>query len=307
MSDYAGTIAPENQKQWSLLKVAAWASMIANTLIIATGGAVRLTGSGLGCPTWPLCTPDSLVPTGELSWHSAIEFGNRLMTGVLCLIAGAVIVLVWRWRKQRRDLFVLALIVIGGILLQAVVGGITVWTGLNPVIVGIHYVASTVLVAVATAFIAVMPYPPGPRQKVVPESFLMLLHLVSALVGITIIIGVLTTANGPHSGDANVLRNGIDAQLLAHFHAWPGYALAAMALIALLWAVLAKLVVRRFLVALVLVIIAQIAVGVYQARFGLPPFAVGVHMVLAAVTASITVFALIRCKKPVSEEEKAIR
>ena len=150
------------------LRIFAWASFIAQVAIIATGGAVRLTGSGLGCPTWPTCTPDSLVPTDELTYHSLIEFGNRLMTGVVGIVALIVFLLVWRIRRERRDLFVLSFIVGVGIVAQAIVGGITVWTGLNPFIVGFHYVSSLALVCVTAAFLARMDQPAGPRERAVP-------------------------------------------------------------------------------------------------------------------------------------------
>ena len=210
------------------LRIFAWASFIAQVAIIATGGAVRLTGSGLGCPTWPTCTPDSLVPTDELTYHSLIEFGNRLMTGVVGIVALIVFLLVWRIRRQRRDLFVLSFIVGVGIVAQAIVGGITVWTGLNPFIVGFHYVSSLALVCVTAAFIARMDQPTGPRERAVPGWYAGLTHATSAVLALTIVFGVLTTGSGPHSGDAEAGRTGFDSELLEHVHAWPGYALLAL-------------------------------------------------------------------------------
>lgn len=287
----------QNQsRRWRMLRRAAWASLVANITIIATGGAVRLTGSGLGCPTWPTCTPGSLVPTAELSWHSAIEFGNRMMTGVLGIIAIAVLVLLWRWRSSRKDLFILANTVLFGIIAQAIVGGITVWTGLNPAIVGFHYLASATLVSVCAAFVYKMDRPYAVRELQVPVSFAMLTHLLSVVLLITLVVGVLTTASGPHSGDKEVLRNGVDAALLAHFHAWPGYLLLTLTLLAVTWAYQAKLPASMPLLGLLLVEGVQIAVGVYQARSGLPPLAVGVHMVLAAVSTAIMVIVLLQNK-----------
>ncbi len=206
----------------------AWLSFVAQTTIIATGGAVRLTGSGLGCPTWPTCTADSLVPTEELGYHSLIEFGNRLMTGVVGIVALVLFVLVWRIRRQRRDLFVLAFIVGAGVVAQAFVGGITVWTGLNPFIVGFHYVSSLMLVCVCAAFIVRMDAAPGPRELAVPGWYAGLTHATTAVLALTIVFGILTTGAGPHSGDAAAGRNGFEAELLEHVHAWPGYALLAL-------------------------------------------------------------------------------
>ena len=281
------------------VRVFAWLSFVAEVLIIGTGGAVRLTGSGLGCPTWPRCTPDSLVNTPEMGIHGIIEFGNRTLTGVVGILALAVVVLMWRMRKERRALFVLALVVLGGIVAQAVVGGITVLTGLNPFIVGFHYIASVVLVTVCAAFLTLMYLPIGPRARVVPVWFAGLVHATTGVLALTIVFGVLTTGAGPHSGDAAaVQRNGFDAEVLEHVHAWPGYALFALTLVIVVLAWRLRLPVRRWATALLAVELVQIAVGLYQARNGLPELAVGVHMVLAALAAATMTVVVLRLKAP---------
>ena len=134
--------------------VFAWLSFVTEVIIILTGGAVRLTGSGLGCPTWPLCTPESLVPTQEMGIHGAIEFANRLMSIIVGIVAIIMLVLVWRMRRQRRDLWNMSLILLIGVVAQGVVGGITVLTGLNPFIVGFHYTASLAMACLAAALTA---------------------------------------------------------------------------------------------------------------------------------------------------------
>ncbi len=282
------------------IRLFAWLSFIAETTIIATGGAVRLTGSGLGCPTWPTCTPDSLVATPEMGIHGIIEFGNRLMTGVVGIIALVLFVLVWRIRAQRRDLFTLAFIVGVGIVAQAIVGGITVWTGLNPFIVGFHYVSSLVLVCVCAAFLVRMDAPAGPRERAVPGWYAGLTHATTAVLALTIVFGVLTTGSGPHSGDADAGRNGFDSELFQHVHAWPGYALLALTVVLLVAAWRLRLPTLRALVVLLVVELVQVAVGLYQARNGLPPLAVGVHMVLAALTAAAMTVVVLRLKRPVT-------
>jgi heme a synthase len=282
------------------IRVFAWLSFVAQTTIIATGGAVRLTGSGLGCPTWPTCTPDSLVPTEELSYHSLIEFGNRLMTGVVGIVALVLFVLVWRIRRERRDLFTLAFIVGAGVVAQAIVGGITVWTGLNPFIVGFHYVSSLLLVCVCAAFLARMDATPGPRELAVPGWYAGLTHTTTAVLALTIVFGILTTGAGPHSGDAAAGRNGFAAELLEHVHAWPGYALLALTLVLLVGAWRLRLPTLRWTIVLLAAELVQIAVGLYQARNGLPPLAVGVHMVLAALTAAAMTVVVLRLRRPVS-------
>lgn len=285
------------------VRVFAWLSFVAEVLIIGTGGAVRLTGSGLGCPTWPRCTPDSLVNTPEMGIHGIIEFGNRTLTGLVGILALAVVVLVWRMRRERRVLFVLALVVLGGIVAQALVGGVTVLTGLNPFIVGFHYVASVSLVAVCAAFLVRMYQPAGARRLAVPRWFAGLVHATTAVLALTIVFGVLTTGAGPHSGDEASVRNGFDAQVLEHVHAWPGYALFALTLAVVVIAWRRGLPVRRWATALLAVELVQIAVGLYQARNGLPELAVGTHMVLAALAAATMTVVVLRLKQPTTVEE----
>lgn len=281
------------------IRVFAWLSFLAEVTIIGTGGAVRLTGSGLGCSEWPLCTPDSLVPTAEQGLHGIIEFGNRTMTGLVGLLALVVVLLVWRIRAERRDLFLLAAITLGGVLAQAVVGGITVWTGLNPWIVGFHYTASLILVCITAAFLVRMHQPGGARERAVPVWFAALTHVTGLALAVTIVFGVLTTASGPHSGDANVVRDGFDATVVAHVHSWPGYVLAVLALALTVSAWAMRLPPRTWLLALTVVIAVQVGVGVWQAREGLPPLLVGIHMVLAALSAAVYTAVVLGLKRPV--------
>ena len=283
------------------IRVFAWLSFIAEVTIIGTGGAVRLTGSGLGCPTWPTCTPESLVPTQEMGIHGLIEFGNRTMTGLVGIIAAIVLVLVLKLRHERRDLYVLAVVVLGGVAAQAIVGGITVLTGLNPFIVGFHYVSSLALVCVTAAFLVRMSQPAGPRTLVVPRWHAVLAHVTTLAMALTIAFGVLTTGAGPHSGDADAGRNGFNAELLEHVHAWPGYALFALTVALLIAAWRSRAAapsLLRWTVVLLGVELVQIAVGLYQARNGLPELAVGVHMVLAALAAAAMTTVVLHLKAP---------
>ncbi|MFG6445791.1 heme A synthase [Microbacterium sp. P06] len=282
------------------VRIFAWLSFIAEVLIIATGGAVRLTGSGLGCPTWPTCTPDSLVATQEMGIHGVIEFGNRTLTGLVGILALIVVVLVWRMRRERRDLFVLAAIVLGGVVAQALVGGVTVLTGLNPFIVGFHYVASVVLVCVSAAFLVRMNTAPGPRTRAVPTWYAITAHVTTFVLAVTIVFGVLTTGAGPHSGDAAAVRSGFNVEVLEHVHAWPGYALFVLTLVLAAFAWARRLPVRRWITALLAIEVVQIAVGLYQARNGLPEWAVGTHMVLASLTAAAMVVVILNLKVPAS-------
>lgn len=338
------------------LRVLAWLSFLAEVIIIGTGGAVRLTGSGLGCSEWPLCTPESLVPHAEQGIHGIIEFGNRTMTGVVGLLALAVLLLtllaiggaalmrraLWfalggivvgalalgaaqliglpgpfgyfsgglllavviggvdslRRSPRRRDLAALAWIVLFGVMAQAVVGGLAVVTDLNPFIVGFHYVSSLLLVCVTAAYVARMHAPEGPRERAVPTWFSALSHVTGLALAVTIAFGVLTTGNGPHSGDANVIRDGFDATVLAHVHAWPGYILAALVVTLTVSAWVLRLEPRRWLLILVAAICVQVGVGIWQAREGLPEILVGIHMVLAALSAAAYTVVVLHLKKP---------
>src|SRR5690625_797813 len=130
-------LMPRTFTLWTM--VLGVASLVSQAGIIVTGGAVRLTASGLGCSEWPRCTPDSYVTTPEMGIHGVIEFGNRLLTFVLAAIAVLTILALWRLRKTHRELLVMSIILFLVIPAQAVIGGITVWTGLNPWVVSLHF------------------------------------------------------------------------------------------------------------------------------------------------------------------------
>ena len=264
----------------------AWASLTVQVLLIGTGGAVRLTGSGLGCPTWPQCVPGSLTNTPEMGIHGVIEFTNRALTGVVVLIAILAFLSVIRFRAERRDLFVITLLQGLSIPVQAVIGGITVLTGLNSYIVGLHFVVSILLVVLTAMLVYRVYYGPGGGPRLMPAWYRMVAHVTSLFVAITVVVGILTTGSGPHAGDADTPRNGLNTDLLQHLHSWPAYLTLAGTVLLVLGAftlVGASGRTRRFALILLAVELAQIAVGISQARMGLPELLVGIHMVLAAV------------------------
>ena len=284
------------------VRVAAWLSLAFQVALIGTGGAVRLTASGLGCPTWPQCTDGSFVNTPEMGLHGVIEFGNRLLTFVLAAVTIAAFLSVFRFRRQRRDLFRLTLLQGLSIPFQAVLGGITVLTGLNPYVVGAHFAVSIVLVMVTT--ILVWRVYNGPRTPglLVPASVLAIARLSAVSVAVTVGVGILTTGSGPHAGDNSnpdkpAPRNGLDPELLQHVHSWPAYITVALS-VALAILIMRFPVERRWIVALMAVEAVQVLVGIAQARLGLPEVLVGVHMVLAAalVAAMTTVMLSLRPK-----------
>ncbi|WAB83414.1 COX15/CtaA family protein [Microcella daejeonensis] len=282
----------------------AWASLVSQTLIVGTGGAVRLTGSGLGCPTWPRCTEDSFVATPEMGIHGIVEFGNRLLTFVLVIIAIAAFAFVVRMRRERPELLRLSIALGLGIPAQAIIGGITVLTNLNPWIVGFHFVVSTALVALATVLVYRVYRGPASRSLAVPSPVRMLGLATAVGAWITVLVGIVVTGSGPHAGDGGAARNGLDSELLQHVHSWPAYATAALSVALLVVAVrLGMPRLQRAVVALLVVEAVQIVVGVAQARLGLPEILVGVHMVLACVLIAAVTRVLLEMRLSRAEQQ----
>lgn len=293
-----GTLLPTTITRWT--RVMAWLLVITNIGIVGTGGLVRLTGSGMGCETWPYCTEDSLVPTREMGIHGIIEFGNRTLTGVLVIVALLAFLSVIRLRSSRRELPILSFLVGLGIIVQAVVGGITVWLHLHPSIVGLHYLISAALVAVATAYLVRVSAVPGPRRLAVPRWYLAATHLTTLAVTVTVVVGILLTGAGPHAGDDEAARNGLDPIFWQHVHSWPAYATLALTLVLVSGALAIPAVrgLRRWTLMLLAVEVVQIAVGLWQARTGLPIFLVNIHMVLAVVLVAVMVAVVMATKTP---------
>ena len=270
------------------VRIVVWLALIANIGITVTGALVRLTASGLGCPEWPLCTADSLVNTPEMGIHGVIEFGNRVLTLVLLVVTVLLIVVLWRMRKDRRDLWRFALVLLLGIPLQAVVGGISVWTDLNPYVVGLHFVLSIGMTIVATILvIRVVDGDRPSRLRDVP----VLSWLVAAGTALTLIVGILTTGSGPHAGDADAPRNGLDSELLQHFHSWPAYVTLALAAFA---GLRASGVSRRWFAWLIGAFAVQATLGIIQSRTGLPVPIVAMHVALAMITTAMATVAIYR-------------
>jgi heme a synthase len=271
---------------------AAWATLAVQVGIVATGGLVRLTGSGLGCPTWPQCTGDSLIATPEMGIHGAIEFGNRLLTFVLVIVAIVMFLFVIRMRAQRPDLFWLSLVIGLYVPLQAIIGGITVLTNLNPYVVGLHFFASVALVALSAALVVRVYAEPGPRALAVPRWYAVMVYLTAAATLVTVVVGILVTGSGPHAGDGGAARNGLDAEFMQHVHSWPAYVLFALTIVIFAGAGRTPPALRlRLWTGLLLAVeLVQIGVGLWQARTGLPVLLVGIHMVLAVLlVAAMTV------------------
>lgn len=279
------------------VRVVAWLNLVAQTVLVGTGGAVRLTGSGLGCPTWPRCTEDSFVSTPEMGIHGVIEFGNRTLFFVLQIIAIFALLFVLKYRAQRRDLFVLTLIPACSVLFQAVIGGITVWSGLNPYVVGLHFVLSIGLVVAAAVLVFRVYAGNGVRTRVAPRWLAGVTHAASFFVAVTIVVGILTTGSGPHAGDKGAARNGLDPEVLQHVHSWPAYITLGLTVVIVAAAWLVPVPSLRMSSLLLLAVEGvQIVVGVAQARLGLPEILVGLHMVLACVLAAAMTLTVLNLK-----------
>ncbi|AXA96020.1 MULTISPECIES: heme A synthase [Microbacterium] len=281
-------------------RVLAWLVLISNIVIVGTGGLVRLTGSGMGCETWPYCTPDSLVPTQELGIHGLIEFGNRTLTGVLVIVALLAFLSVVRLWRTRPELPRLVLAIGIGIILQAVIGGITVWLHLHPSIVGLHYLLSAALVAIAAAYVVRVYARPGARVLVVPRGYAVVAHVTSVVVLVTVIIGILLTGSGPHAGDTAAARNGLDPIFWQHVHSWPAYALFALTVVLFGWSYRLSPAtgMRRWTGLLLGVELVQIAIGLWQARTGLPIALVNIHMMLAVTLVAAMTAVILHMKQP---------
>ena len=273
----------------------AWATLIANIGIVVTGGAVRLTGSGLGCPTWPRCTDESFRPHGALDFHQAIEFGNRTLTFALSAVAVATFVVMWR--TGRRDLRTMALIAGLGIPAQAVIGGITVLTDLNPWVVSFHLLCSMAIIGVAVRLLLSVdaPLPPAHRGPAVTLAW-----ATFAAAWAVLYVGTVVTGSGPHAGDIDTERNGIDPLQVSQVHADLVFLFVGLTL-GLLFTLLAagaSPTARRAVVVLLCVELSQGAIGFVQYATDLPEVLVGFHMLGAALVSACVTWALLRVRHP---------
>ncbi len=284
----------------------ALANVGTNGAIIVTGGVVRLTGSGLGCPTWPRCTEESFVTTPELAGHGVIEFGNRLLTFVLTAVAVALLVAVFR--SARRDLRPLAVLAFLGIPAQAAIGGVTVLTGLNPWTVAVHFLVSVVLTAVATV-LWLRSREPGVGQPLVRRPIALLVGGIAVVTAAVLVLGTIVTGSGPHSGDVDANdvptgdRMGFDIQLVSQLHADVVFLLVGLtvALLVALYATDAPGRVRRAARDLLAVQLLQGVIGFVQYFTHLPVVLVLLHM-LGAVLVTVSTARLVwSVRGPASE------
>ncbi|MFE0698677.1 heme A synthase [Streptomyces sp. NPDC058872] len=263
------------------LRRAALSAVVMSVLIIVTGGAVRLTGSGLGCDTWPKCTDDSLIVTPEQGYRGAIEFGNRMLTYVLSAAVGWAIVAARCTKPWRRGLTRLAWAQFWIVMSNAVLGGITVWMGLNPWTVAGHFLAANSLLTVAvitwhrTGEGDTAPRPRAPRPV---RKLSWAITIVSALL---IVLGTTVTGAGKHAGDSSdVPRMPWDWTNAAHVHAIAAWIVCGLALA--MWLVLrvvdAPDDTRNRARDLLIVLLLQGGIGYVQYFTGVPELLVSAHM-----------------------------
>jgi cytochrome c oxidase assembly protein subunit 15 len=267
----------------ALVRALTVASVVANTAIVVTGGAVRLTSSGLGCPTWPRCTDGSFTPTAEYAQHGVIEFGNRMLTFVVAAVALATLVAVLL--DGRRSLRGLAIAAFLGIPAQAVLGGITVLTGLNPWTVAGHFLVSMGILAITVPLAWRASRPDGAVGPAVGRELRTLVWVLLGVTAAVLVLGTVTTGSGPHAGDDAAARTGLDPQAVSQLHADAVMLLVGLTLatVLALRAVRAPADLLRAAAILLVVELAQGLIGFVQYFTGLPVILVGAHLLGACL------------------------
>jgi cytochrome c oxidase assembly protein subunit 15 len=258
---------------------------------------VRLTGSGLGCPTWPRCSDQSFVPHRALGVHSAIEFGNRMLTFVVAAVAIATFVLAWRY--GRVAVLRLSLLLAVGVPAQAVIGGISVLTDLNPWVVSLHLLVSMAMVGIAVVLVRRVGEGDGPASRVVPPGVVWLTRLVLVVGWLVLYVGTVVTGSGPHAGDADAPRNGLDPGALSQLHADLVFLLLGLsvAVVLVVHTSSAPRLVRQAAGTLLGVELAQGVVGFVQYATDLPVVLVAVHLLGAALVSAAMTWLLVSVRE----------
>ncbi|WP_103961934.1 COX15/CtaA family protein [Nonomuraea solani] len=262
----------------------AMASVVVNAGITVTGAGVRVTASGLGCPTWPQCTPDSFIPVAHPEvdpLNMAVEFGNRLLTFLVLAVGVACVLSAWRMVPRRRSLVRLALLQPAGILFQALWGGLVVSTMLNPLTVGVHYLASSALIAACWMLYARAGEGDAPVRRVAHRDVRRLGHVLLAAVFALLVAGVVVSGTGPHSGDEMASRFDLDIETVARLHADIAYVVAGLtfALLFALHVTKSARPARRAALGLFVVVLLQGVIGYTQWFLAVPAVLVLLHVV----------------------------
>jgi cytochrome c oxidase assembly protein subunit 15 len=266
---------------------ACFAALLANTLIVVTGGAVRLTNSGLGCPTWPECTGGSLVPVSTLGYHSIIEFSNRMLTYAVTAAIGAAILAAMFQRPRRPALVKLSWALFVGVVLQAVIGGITVLTKLAPEWVAIHMCVSMGMIAVSYVLWLRSREGDGPVELHTRRELLWLGRVLVGVTGAVVAAGTLVTGTDPHAGASDASKRlPFKALDITQLHA--DLVFIVVGVTVALWfafrATDARPEIVRTVRDMFLVLVLQAIIGYTQYFTGLPPWLVLLHMTGACLT-----------------------
>ncbi|MER5221178.1 COX15/CtaA family protein [Streptomyces flaveus] len=279
---------------------AALAALVMAVVIVVTGGAVRLTGSGLGCPTWPKCTDDSITNTSEMGIHGVIEFGNRMLTYVLSAAVGWAIIAARSQKPRRRSLTRLGWAQFWVVMGNAVLGGIVVLVGLNPYTVAAHFLLSTALIAVATVMWQRTREGDSEPRPLVGKSVQQLVWALVAVTALLIAVGTVVTGAGPHAGDSSeVERIPLDWENITRLHAVLAWVVVTLtfALWFVLKAVDAPEDPLRRTRDLFVVLLCQGALGYIQYFSDLPELLVGAHMLGSCLVWIATLRVLLSLRK----------
>ncbi len=307
----------QGQQVGSLTRKIYVANLVAQGAIVITGVTVRLTGSGLGCPTWPQCVDGSYTPTArqEQQWHKLVEFGNRTLTFILVLLAIAAIVAaiidqrnrVKLGGNRRGVLLALASIPFLGTFAQAILGGITVLTGLSPVTVASHLLLSMALIAGCVALVVRSgDAGDGPVQLLVRREIRVLTWILLAVTALIVMIGTVVTGSGPHSGDAKAEnRFSFDPRMVSWLHADVALLFIGLTIALLLAMYLTHAPAKAIKLTWVLITISIIqgALGYTQYFTGLPIVLVLLHVAGATLLWITMLFipSRERVREPLSE------
>ncbi|MGA8116365.1 MAG: COX15/CtaA family protein [Actinocatenispora sp.] len=262
----------------------ALASVAVNVLLVVTGGAVRLTGSGLGCPTWPRCTEASYHNTAAYGIHGYVEFGNRMLTFAVGIVVVATFLAAVLAQHRRRSVIWLAVANGATIPAQAVIGGITVLSHLNPWTVAAHFLFTVLIIAVSFALWWRTREGDEPARAEVSPPLRTLIALLSAVTVLVLAAGTVTTGSGPHAGDAHARRTGLAPGSVAQLHT--DLVMLLVGLSVATWFALRAAQsphrLQRAALWLVGIELAQGAIGFVQYFTHLPVLLVGLHMTGAA-------------------------
>ena len=271
---------------WTLQPLAlrrlALASVIVNVGIVVTGGAVRLTNSGLGCPTWPACSGSDPLPTHEFGIHKAVEFSNRMLTFVVGVVLVLTLIAAWRQRTERR----LATLAFLGVPAQAVLGGIVVLTNLNPWLVAPHFLLSAVIIAITFVLWTRIS---GVQVVAAPTPVLWLARGLAVVTALVLVAGTVVTGTGPHAGDPDkngrIHRIHLSTSGATQLHADLVMVLVGLTvgLVALSYALSSAGVLRRAVLVMLGVVLAQGVIGYTQYFLHVPALLVGFHMLGACL------------------------